>query len=110
MKQLSTASYQLFSGYLTDPGSLSQTSPVSYAGQFRRNLRDSNWFHWGEGMVLVGKKSIAFEGRLAPLGSLGSWRCEFLTHPRLHNSQESSAVPSDFRYLSALSLSAAIWI
>jgi hypothetical protein len=37
-----------------------------FSGQFRRNLRDSDWFHWGDGTVAVGRRSIAFVGRLAP--------------------------------------------
>ena len=39
---------------------------ASYSGQFRRNLKDSDWLHWGEGRVSVGRRSIALAGQLAP--------------------------------------------
>ena len=37
-----------------------------YQGQFRRNLKDSDALHWGEGTVSVGRQSIVFTGTLAP--------------------------------------------
>lgn len=37
-----------------------------WTGTFRRDLRDSDALHWGEGTVSVGERSIAFDGRLAP--------------------------------------------
>lgn len=37
-----------------------------YRGRFRRDLQDSDWLHWGEGEVLVGARSIALRGKLAP--------------------------------------------
>jgi hypothetical protein len=37
-----------------------------FSGEFRRNLKDSDFLHWGEGKLRVGAKSIALEGRLAP--------------------------------------------
>ncbi|WP_137894870.1 DM13 domain-containing protein [Ramlibacter sp. 2FC] len=39
---------------------------ASYTGQFRRELRDSDLLHWGEGQVSVGRNSIALRGRIAP--------------------------------------------
>ena len=39
---------------------------ASYSGQFRRDLKDSDLLHWGEGKVSVGPRSIALAGRLAP--------------------------------------------
>lgn len=37
-----------------------------YKGQFRRDLKDSDALHWGEGTVFIGYKHIVFEGELAP--------------------------------------------
>jgi len=37
-----------------------------YQGQFRRDLKDSDALHWGEGRVSVGYKHIVLEGELAP--------------------------------------------
>ena len=39
---------------------------AAYRAEFRRGLKGSDAFHWGEGTVTVGRKAIAFEGRLAP--------------------------------------------
>lgn len=44
----------------------SQTSLAAYSGQFRRDLKDSDLLHWGEGTVSVGKQSVSLSGRLAP--------------------------------------------
>jgi hypothetical protein len=38
----------------------------SFTGTFRRDLRGSDAFHWGEGTVSVGPRAIALAGRLAP--------------------------------------------
>ena len=37
-----------------------------YTGQFRRDLKDSDALHWGEGTLSVGRGSITFAGKLAP--------------------------------------------
>ncbi len=37
-----------------------------YQGQFRRDLKGSDWLHWGEGTLAIGRRSVAFQGRLAP--------------------------------------------
>jgi hypothetical protein len=37
-----------------------------FKGQFRRDLKDSDFLHWGEGTVSVTRGSIALEGELAP--------------------------------------------
>jgi hypothetical protein len=37
-----------------------------YSGEFRRDLKDSDLLHWGEGKVSVGRRSITLAGRLAP--------------------------------------------
>jgi len=43
-----------------------QVAPESFKGEFRRNLKDSDALHWGEGTVLVSTHSIALVGKLAP--------------------------------------------
>lgn len=43
-----------------------QAGSAMYKGEFRRNLKDSDPLHWGEGVVSVGARSIAFAGKLAP--------------------------------------------
>jgi len=37
-----------------------------YSGEFRRDLKDSDALHWGEGTVSVGSRSIVLAGKLAP--------------------------------------------
>ena len=44
----------------------SVSDQARYRGEFRRNLADSDWLHWGEGALFVGSSRIAFDGRLAP--------------------------------------------
>ena len=39
---------------------------VIFTGQFRRDLKDSDALHWGEGTVSVGETAISFVGELAP--------------------------------------------
>ena len=50
--------------------SAAQVSAVSasatYSAEFRRDLKDSDALHWGEGMVAVGSDSITLMGKLAP--------------------------------------------
>jgi hypothetical protein len=43
-----------------------QVGPPAFTGQFRRDLKDSDALHWGEGTVSVGARSIGLAGRLAP--------------------------------------------
>jgi hypothetical protein len=43
-----------------------QAVEATYTTQFRRDLKDSDPLHWGEGTVSVGPTSIAFVGKLAP--------------------------------------------
>jgi Electron transfer DM13 len=38
----------------------------AFTTTFRRDLKGSDAFHWGEGRVTVGARAIALEGRLAP--------------------------------------------
>ncbi len=39
---------------------------AAYTGTFRRDLKDSDLLHWGEGQVSVSPTRIALAGRLAP--------------------------------------------
>ncbi|ANQ85834.1 DM13 domain-containing protein [Azoarcus olearius] len=39
---------------------------AGFSGEFRRDLKDSDALHWGEGRVSVGTHTIALQGRLAP--------------------------------------------
>ena len=39
---------------------------AAYTGLFRRDLKDSDLLHWGEGTVAVGRERISFVGKLAP--------------------------------------------
>jgi hypothetical protein len=41
-------------------------SDAKYSAEFRRDLKDSDTFHWGEGTVSIGSKNITFIGELAP--------------------------------------------
>ena len=43
-----------------------QAATASFKGQFRRDLRDSDALHWGEGTVSVSRSAIALAGELAP--------------------------------------------
>lgn len=43
-----------------------QAGSALYKGAFRRDLKDSDALHWGEGTLSVGRTSIALTGRLAP--------------------------------------------
>jgi hypothetical protein len=57
---------------LTAPGAptaaeiASHASQAGYSGQFRRDLKDSDLLHWGEGKVSVGRQGISLLGQLAP--------------------------------------------
>jgi hypothetical protein len=39
---------------------------AEFTGQFRRDLEGSDFLHWGEGTVFVGREFIALQGRIAP--------------------------------------------
>lgn len=39
---------------------------AEYQGEFRRDLEDSDFLHWGEGTVLISSEVISFQGELAP--------------------------------------------
>lgn len=42
------------------------TQAAAYTGEFRRDLKDSDALHWGEGKVSVSGGAISHVGRLAP--------------------------------------------
>ena len=39
---------------------------AKFSGAFRRDLKDSDALHWGEGQVSIGLDSVSLMGRLAP--------------------------------------------
>ena len=39
---------------------------AAWKGEFRRDLKDSDFLHWGEGTVTVGRRAVALMGRVAP--------------------------------------------
>jgi hypothetical protein len=43
-----------------------QATGARFNGTFRRDLKDSDALHWGEGRVSIGAKTITLEGELAP--------------------------------------------
>jgi len=43
-----------------------QSRGAGFTGTFRRDLKDSDALHWGEGTVSVGSRSVTLAGRLAP--------------------------------------------
>lgn len=42
------------------------SNQAEFKGEFRRDLQDSDFLHWGEGAVSVSKSAIALMGRIAP--------------------------------------------
>jgi hypothetical protein len=42
------------------------TAHAQFTGRFRRDLKDSDSLHWGEGVVSIAPNAIALSGRLAP--------------------------------------------
>ncbi len=43
-----------------------QADKAAFQGEFRRDLKDSDALHWGEGTVSVSRTRIALAGDLAP--------------------------------------------
>jgi hypothetical protein len=39
---------------------------AEWKGEFRRNLKDSDFLHWGEGAVTVSRSAIALAGKVSP--------------------------------------------
>jgi hypothetical protein len=44
----------------------SAAGAAAFTGRFKRDLKDSDLLHWGEGTVTVGRERIALVGKLAP--------------------------------------------
>lgn len=44
----------------------SMSSQAKYSAQFKKDLKDSDAFHWGEGEVSIGSDYITLMGKLAP--------------------------------------------
>jgi len=44
----------------------SAASGARYHAQFRRDLKGSDFLHWGEGTVAIAPKAVSFTGKLAP--------------------------------------------
>ena len=42
------------------------TAQTQFTGQFKRDLKDSDSLHWGEGVVSISPTAISLTGRLAP--------------------------------------------
>lgn len=42
------------------------TAQAQFTGQFKRDLKDSDSLHWGEGVVSLSPTAISLSGRLAP--------------------------------------------
>lgn len=42
------------------------TTRVQFTGNFRRDLKDSDALHWGEGVVSIAPDAISLAGKLAP--------------------------------------------
>ncbi len=42
------------------------TAQAEFTGQFTRDLKDSDFLHWGDGKILVGREFIVLEGSIAP--------------------------------------------
>ena len=43
-----------------------QADQAAFKGRFRRDLKDSDALHWGEGTVSVSRQAIALAGEIAP--------------------------------------------
>jgi hypothetical protein len=39
---------------------------AEFKGQFRRDLEGSDFLHWGEGTISVGRKFVSLQGKIAP--------------------------------------------
>lgn len=42
------------------------SAQVQFTGEFKRDLKDSDALHWGEGTVSIGSSTISLLGRLSP--------------------------------------------
>ncbi|HEX7052325.1 MAG TPA: DM13 domain-containing protein [Burkholderiales bacterium] len=50
----------------SDAQASAAASGALYRAQFRRDLKGSDFLHWGEGAVAISREGVAFSGRLAP--------------------------------------------
>ena len=41
-------------------------SDAQFKGEFRRDLKGSDFLHWGEGVISIGDKFISLQGEVAP--------------------------------------------
>jgi hypothetical protein len=51
------------------PGAAEAQSAIraaQFSARFRKDLKGSDFLHWGEGTVAVGREKVAFRGQLAP--------------------------------------------
>ena len=39
---------------------------AEFTAEFRKDLKGSDFLHWGEGKVAIGRNAVAFSGKLAP--------------------------------------------
>ena len=44
----------------------SATAQTRFTGEFKRDLKDSDALHWGEGVVSVASRTISLAGKLSP--------------------------------------------
>jgi hypothetical protein len=42
------------------------SAQATYTAEFRKDLQDSDFLHWGEGQVAIGPENITLMGELAP--------------------------------------------
>ncbi len=42
------------------------TEKAEFKGEFRRDLKGSDFLHWGEGIISIGSESISLQGKIAP--------------------------------------------
>lgn len=50
----------------TDAEMMKALNGSQYVAEFQRDLKDSDFLHWGVGKLRLGKDFIAFDGELAP--------------------------------------------
>jgi hypothetical protein len=51
---------------LSDAEVQSASRLANFSGEFRRDLQDSDRFHWGEGTVFLSEDEIVLQGKIAP--------------------------------------------
>ncbi|MDW3095536.1 MAG: DM13 domain-containing protein [Gammaproteobacteria bacterium] len=50
----------------TEDEMITASAQAEFTGQFKRDLKGSDFLHWGDGKILVGRKFIVLEGSIAP--------------------------------------------